>query len=80
MSDLDGLPRQVVRRPVRDPDEASRVVERQRPKPQRVDDAEDGGAGADADSGDQDRERRQRGVAPQGSHAIPQIAHQRLDE
>ena len=80
MSDLNGLPRQVLRRSVRDPDQASRVVERQRPKPQRVDDAEDGRAGADANPDDQDRERRQRGVAPQGSHGISQIAHQRLDE
>src|SRR5919109_1622728 len=70
MSDLNGLPRQVVGWSVRDPDQAARVVERQRPKPQRIDDGEDGGAGANTDADDKNRERRRRGVAPQGAHGI----------
>ena len=80
MSDLNGLPRQILRGSIRDPDETSRVVERQRPKPQRVDDTEDRRAGTDTDPNDQDRERRQCGVASQRSHGISQIARQRLDE
>jgi hypothetical protein len=76
MSSLNRLPRQVFGRSVRDPDQAFRIVEWQRPKPQGVDDAKDRRARADPDRDDQDRKGRQCSIAPQRSRGISQIAQQ----
>ncbi len=73
---LGRLPREPAALAVRDPDESIGFRERERPKQQRIDDAEDRRTGAYSKSGDQNHERGKAGVTAQAADGIPEITHE----
>ncbi len=70
---LGGLAGETADVVVGDPDQALRVVERERAEQQSVDHAENGGAGADAEADDENGEGSESGIAAQGAEGIAQV-------
>jgi hypothetical protein len=61
-------------------DELVRSLDRQRPKPQRVDQLKDRRVGPGAERERQDRDDGERRVLAEQAHAVPKVLPERLDE